>query len=236
MLDVSVRAGVLKLLDGLREQRARDPDDHARPLDGGPLRRPNRRHVPGADRRGRDRRADVVRNPQHPYTKALLSVVPRRDPRDRQRASDPARRDAGRGGDPHRLPLPSALPGRGRAVFGGGSGARSTGVSRRRPSGGLHPSWRSAHKRPRPRSAWPVVAAPQRRRLNSRARRLSVLTSVAARGTAGLIAPRRPSTSSRPDRQVEGDELGPGPRSTEGAVGRNRAVGVNRRLYRTPSR
>ena len=35
----------------------------------------------GSSRRGR--REDVIENPQHPYTKALLSVVPRRDPRQR---------------------------------------------------------------------------------------------------------------------------------------------------------
>ena len=52
MLDVSVRAGILALLDGAPQGRPRDPDDHARPLDRGPLRRPHRGHVPGPDRRG----------------------------------------------------------------------------------------------------------------------------------------------------------------------------------------
>ncbi|MGZ4631134.1 MAG: ABC transporter ATP-binding protein [Actinomycetes bacterium] len=83
MLDVSVRAGVLDLLDGLR----RDSDTgilmithdlstaahfadriavmyFGRIVETGPAR-------------------DVVRDPRHPYTRALLSVVPQRDPRRR---------------------------------------------------------------------------------------------------------------------------------------------------------
>jgi oligopeptide/dipeptide ABC transporter ATP-binding protein len=83
MLDVSVRAGVLRLLDGLRRTgdmsvlmithdlstAAHFADRIAvmylgRIVEEGPVR-------------------EVVRHPQHPYTQALLSVVPKRDPRDR---------------------------------------------------------------------------------------------------------------------------------------------------------
>ena len=84
MLDVSVRAGVLRLLDGLRQDGlgilmiTHDLSTAAhfanriavmylgRIVEEGPAR-------------------DVVRNPQHPYTKALLSVVPKRDPHERSR-------------------------------------------------------------------------------------------------------------------------------------------------------
>jgi peptide/nickel transport system ATP-binding protein len=81
MLDVSVRAGVLSLLDQLRRQRdmgilmithdlataSHFADRIAvmylgRIVETGPIK-------------------DVIQNPQHPYTKALLSVVPQRDPR-----------------------------------------------------------------------------------------------------------------------------------------------------------
>jgi oligopeptide/dipeptide ABC transporter ATP-binding protein len=84
MLDVSVRAGVLRLLDGLRQEGlgilmiTHDLSTAAhfanriavmylgRIVEEGPAR-------------------EVVRNPQHPYTKALLSVVPKRDPHERSR-------------------------------------------------------------------------------------------------------------------------------------------------------
>ena len=84
MLDVSVRAGILDLLDGLRRgglgilmithdlSTATQYADRimvmylGRIVEEGPAR-------------------TVVGNPQHPYTRALISVVPRRDPHDRRR-------------------------------------------------------------------------------------------------------------------------------------------------------
>jgi len=84
MLDVSVRAGVLQLLDGLRKSGlsilmiTHDLSTAARFAD--------RIAVMYLGRIVEQGPADeVVRNPQHPYTKALLSVVPRRDPRQQRR-------------------------------------------------------------------------------------------------------------------------------------------------------
>jgi len=84
MLDVSVRAGVLNVLDGLREQGlailmiTHDLSTAARFAQRIAVMYLGRIVEEGPA-------ATVVRNPQHPYTKALLSVVPRRDPRDRRR-------------------------------------------------------------------------------------------------------------------------------------------------------
>jgi oligopeptide/dipeptide ABC transporter ATP-binding protein len=83
MLDVSVRAGVLSLLDTLRRNGdmgilmiTHDLSTAARFADRIAVMYLGRivEHGPAAE---------VVRNPQHPYTKALLSVVPKRDPRER---------------------------------------------------------------------------------------------------------------------------------------------------------
>jgi peptide/nickel transport system ATP-binding protein len=84
MLDVSVRAGVLALLDRLRQgglgvlMITHDLSTAARFADRIAVMYLGRIVEQGPA-------AEVVANPKHPYTKALLSVVPRRDPRDRTR-------------------------------------------------------------------------------------------------------------------------------------------------------
>jgi oligopeptide/dipeptide ABC transporter ATP-binding protein len=84
MLDVSVRAGVLRLLEELKASGlgilmiTHDLSTAARFADRIAVMYLGRIVEEGPAR-------EVVRNPQHPYTKALLSVVPRRDPRLRRR-------------------------------------------------------------------------------------------------------------------------------------------------------
>jgi peptide/nickel transport system ATP-binding protein len=83
MLDVSVRAGVLRLLDGLRRAGlgilmiTHDLSTAARFADRIAVMYLGRIVEEGPAR-------EIVENAQHPYTRALLSVVPRRDPRDRR--------------------------------------------------------------------------------------------------------------------------------------------------------
>jgi peptide/nickel transport system ATP-binding protein len=83
MLDVSVRAGVLRLLDGLRRSGnlsvlmiTHDLSTAAHFADRIAVMYLGRIVEEGPAKQ-------VVRDPQHPYTKALLSVVPKRDPRER---------------------------------------------------------------------------------------------------------------------------------------------------------
>jgi oligopeptide/dipeptide ABC transporter ATP-binding protein len=84
MLDVSVRAGILGILDDLRRRGlgilmiTHDLSTAARYADRIAVMYLGRIVEHGPAR-------EVVANPQHPYTQALLSVVPKRDPRERQR-------------------------------------------------------------------------------------------------------------------------------------------------------
>jgi peptide/nickel transport system ATP-binding protein len=86
MLDVSVRAGVLSLLDRLRTESrmgivmiTHDLSTASHFADRIAVMYLGRIVETGPAR-------TVVRDPHHPYTRALLSVVPKRDPRDRRRA------------------------------------------------------------------------------------------------------------------------------------------------------
>ncbi len=104
MLDVSVRAGILALLDSLRKRRDGRADDHARPLDGGALRRPHRRDVPRPDRGGG---AGAGRRPQpaasvhegadlgRPAARPAISRRRRRSSRARRRIPSTCRPAAG---------------------------------------------------------------------------------------------------------------------------------------------
>jgi len=83
MLDVSVRAGILSLLDRLRRESdmgivmiTHDLSTAAHFADRIAVMYLGRIVEEGPAR-------EVVGNPQHPYTKALMSVVPKRDPRHR---------------------------------------------------------------------------------------------------------------------------------------------------------
>jgi oligopeptide/dipeptide ABC transporter ATP-binding protein len=84
MLDVSVRAGILALLDELRRSGlgilmiTHDLSTAARFADRIAVMYLGRIVEEGPAR-------EVVGNPRHPYTQALISVVPKRDPRDRTR-------------------------------------------------------------------------------------------------------------------------------------------------------
>jgi peptide/nickel transport system ATP-binding protein len=83
MLDVSVRAGILGLLEGLKRQGlgilmiTHDLSTAARFADRIAVMYLGRIVEEGPAH-------EIVENAQHPYTRALLSVVPRRDPRDRR--------------------------------------------------------------------------------------------------------------------------------------------------------
>jgi oligopeptide/dipeptide ABC transporter ATP-binding protein len=101
MLDVSVRAGVLTLLDKLRRANdmgvlmiTHDLSTAAHFADRIAVMYLGRIVEEGPAR-------VVIEDPQHPYAKALLSVVPRRDPRDR---SDP---QILRGETPNPIDVPS---------------------------------------------------------------------------------------------------------------------------------
>jgi oligopeptide/dipeptide ABC transporter ATP-binding protein len=81
MLDVSVRAGILSLLDSLRKDGmgilmiTHDLSTAAHFADRIAVMYLGRIVEEGPAH-------EVVRNPQHPYTRALISVVPKRDPRE----------------------------------------------------------------------------------------------------------------------------------------------------------
>ena len=168
MLDVSVRAGVLKLLDGLRRSGdlsvlmiTHDLSTAAHFADRIAVMYLGRIVEEGPAR-------DVVRDPQHPYTKALLSVVPKRDPRDRSDLQILTGEPPNPVVPADRLPVPPTVSGRRGPLSHGGSGAPDR-AHVRRPSRRVRPDRRgnvggerlgSGRWTGRPRRHWRPPAAP----------------------------------------------------------------------------
>ncbi len=134
MLDVSVRAGVLSLLDGLRRDGdmgilmiTHDLSTAAHFADRIAVMYLGRIVEQGPAR-------EVVRNPQHPYTRALLSVVPNRDPRQRSTPQILQGETPNPVDIPRRLPVPPALPHRRGPVPARGPRRCARRPPRRRPA------------------------------------------------------------------------------------------------------
>jgi putative ABC transport system ATP-binding protein len=136
MLDVSVRAGILRLLDDLRRDGlaivmiTHDLSTAAHFADRIAVMYLGRIVEEGPAR-------DVVRNPLHPYTKALISVVPKRDPRD---ATEP---QILTGETPNPIFVPSGCRFHPRCPIAQES-CKSTDPELRRPAGATAPDHRVA--------------------------------------------------------------------------------------------
>jgi len=136
MLDVSVRAGILRLLDELRRDGlailmiTHDLSTAAHFADRIAVMYLGRIVEEGPAR-------EVVRNPQHPYTKALISVVPKRDPRDATRP------EILRGETPNPVFIPSGCRFHPRCPIAQES-CRSVDPELRRPAGATDPAHRVA--------------------------------------------------------------------------------------------
>ena len=79
-LDVVVQREILQQVQDLQARaRLRGALHHARPLAADRVRRPDRDHVRGRDRRGRRRRATLHARRTHPYTLGLIELVPAAD-------------------------------------------------------------------------------------------------------------------------------------------------------------